>query len=141
VRVYIAARYELRKEALALAAELEAAGHAVVSRWIRGKGWGARPADNAAYYLTDIIIADAVVLLTEDPGKRLPAKTASARHVELGYALRAGKRIIVVGPRQNVFQYLPGVERFSSVAGMLRGLERGWAEEPEGDDEPAGDPA
>ena len=40
------------------------------------------------------------------------AQTAAAagHHVEFGYALAQGKRIILVGHRENVFNYLPEIE-------------------------------
>jgi hypothetical protein len=47
--------------------------------------------------------ADAVIIFTEIPNAT-PA--TGGRHVEFGLALAQGKRVIVVGPRENVFHYL-----------------------------------
>src|SRR5260221_13260147 len=58
----------------------------------------------AAEDLADIDQADAVVLFTQ-AGRHF----AGGRHVEAGYALGKGKRLVVVGPRENVFYHLPEV--------------------------------
>jgi hypothetical protein len=47
--------------------------------------------------------ADAVIIFTEIPNTVL---ATGGRHVEFGLALAQGKRVIVVGPRENVFHYL-----------------------------------
>ncbi len=47
--------------------------------------------------------ADAVIIFTEIPNTIL---ATGGRHVEFGLALAQGKRVIIVGPRENVFHYL-----------------------------------
>ena len=47
--------------------------------------------------------ADAVIVFTEMPNSVL---ATGGSHVEFGLALAQGKRVIVVGPRENVFHYL-----------------------------------
>ena len=47
--------------------------------------------------------ADAVIIFTEIPNTIL---ATGGRHVEFGLALAQGKRMIIVGPRENVFHYL-----------------------------------
>jgi hypothetical protein len=37
-------------------------------------------------------------------------RSRGGHHVEFGYALAQGKRIILVGHRENVFNYLPEIE-------------------------------
>lgn len=79
----------------------------------------------AADDLEDVLAADTLIAFTEPP-----RSTASrgGRHVELGIALASGKRILVVGPRENVFCSLPQVEHYPSwrdasyrVVRLLRG--------------------
>ena len=54
--------------------------------------------------------ADAVIIFTEIPNTIL---ATGGRHVEFGLALAQGKRVIIVGPRENVFHYLlPGSQVF-----------------------------
>jgi len=57
----------------------------------------------------DVQAAEIVISFTEPP-----RSTASrgGRHVEFGYALAAGKRVWVVGYRENVFHWLANVEFF-----------------------------
>lgn len=108
---------------LRIARELEKRGHHVTSRWLAGKSRGATRADNAAYSLTDILIADCLVLFAEGPampgGQRADG---CGQHVEFGVGLRAGKRLVVVGRRENVFQYVPSVEQFQTIERLLAGL-------------------
>jgi len=37
------------------------------------------------------------------------------RHVEFGLALAWGKRLMIVGPRENVFHCLPQVEQYANM--------------------------
>lgn len=73
----------------------------------------------------DVQRADVVIAFTEPP-----RSTASrgGRHVELGLALAWQKHTIIVGPRENVFCWLPEVDHYDrwataalAVTRMLRG--------------------
>ena len=44
------------------------------------------------------------------------------RHVETGYALAHGKRVILVGERENVFHYLPEVEVVKDFPSLVERL-------------------
>lgn len=44
------------------------------------------------------------------------------RHVEFGYAMAKGKRLIVVGHRENLFHEHPAVEFFASMWDMVRAI-------------------
>jgi hypothetical protein len=122
VRIHIAARHELRAWASRIATRLQRAGHRVVSRWIDGDGRAATTADNARYTLTDILVADCVLLLSDGGRKRRAGARPSDRHVEFGYALRAGKRLCVLGSRETSFAHLPAVERYGTVKDLIDGL-------------------
>ena len=121
MRIYMAARYSRRLELLAYAKELRAAGHEVTSRWLNGTHEAAdndtsRWGDFAKDDLEDIRRSDVIVLFTETA-----LVPRNSRMVELGIALGLAKRIIIVGPRENVFCCLPDVlvyrswEDFNSV--------------------------
>ena len=114
---YLAARYDRMPEMVEVADRLRGIGHEVTSRWIRG--FGNPDADTALYDLTDVVIADALVLFTEDPTANVPFAARGGRHVEFGYALRAGKKLYLVGPRENIFHELPDVLAFDDVDEML----------------------
>lgn len=128
MKVYLAARYSRREQLKELAAELERMGHTVTSRWLETE-WVNRPDQSsaappeyrqkyAAIDLEDVRAADVVISFTESPGDG----SRGGRHVEFGYALALGKRMIVVGHRENLFHEHPTVEFFGSTWDMLRGV-------------------
>ena len=112
-----------------LANELRQMGHEVSTRWLetnfetdaRGRSATA-PAEYRAKYaeidMEDVRAADCVINFTEPPddGGR------GGRHVEFGFAVALGKRLIVVGYRENLFHHLPVVEFYSSKWDMLRAI-------------------
>jgi len=57
--------------------------------------------------MEDVTGADIVMNFTEPPRS---AANRGGRHVEYGIALALGKRVIVIGYRENIFHYLPRVE-------------------------------
>jgi hypothetical protein len=135
MRVYLAARYSRWQELAGYAEELRAIGYEVTSRWIKGdhelRADGQGEADHWAVVWAsedreDLLAADIVVSFTE--GADVPGRARGGRHVEFGMALETGKRLLVVGPRENVFHHLPGVERFADWPSCLRFLV-GYAEE------------
>ena len=96
--------------------ELEAIhGLEVTSRWLKeAASFNASihdftPANHMACAIDDvedILNADVVVLFTIDgdtPTKR------GGRHFESGFAYGRGRKLIVCGPRENIFHYLPDV--------------------------------
>ena len=58
----------------------------------------------------DLCSADCVISFTEEP--RTMSNSRGGRHVEHGMAIALGKRVIVVGHRENIFHCLPQVEFF-----------------------------
>jgi hypothetical protein len=94
------------------AAQLEAAGHVVTSRWVRGvHPVGGDVSKYAAEDIEDVIAADAIISFTEEPRS---SNSNGGRHVEHGLALGRGKRLIVVGFRENVFHHLEHCEFFET---------------------------
>lgn len=123
MKIYIAARHELRRRARTVADGLEDAGHRVVARWIRGPGVDHVPvADAATFAMTDVLAADCVVLITESRWDGKSAPGASDPHVEFGYALRAGKQLCVLGPRDSSFCALHQVARYRTIKELVNGL-------------------
>lgn len=142
-RVYLAARYSRRLELCDYRAALIAHGVTVTSRWLDGghqldaagvpiNDDGERrfeagdPAVNhlRAHFahedLADVLAADTLLAFTEPP-RASPSR--GGRHVELGIALAADMRVVVIGPRENVFCWLPQVEHYEawqSFADALR---------------------
>lgn len=61
----------------------------------------------------DVELSDMLIAFTEEPRS---SASRGGRHVELGIALALAKRVIVVGPRENVFCWLPEVEHYERWA-------------------------
>lgn len=57
--------------------------------------------------IEDLESAATVVSFTGEGGK-------GGRHVEFGYAIATGKRLVIIGRRENIFHCHPNVEQFSS---------------------------
>jgi hypothetical protein len=118
LKIYLASRYTRREEMLGCAAELEAMGHEVTARWIRGnhqisdQGLSEEACAEerqrfAVEDAEDLFAAQCVVSFTEPP--RSPF-SRGGRHVEFGMGVTSGKKSIVVGHRENVFHCLPFIE-------------------------------
>lgn len=116
MKVYLAARHGRQENMLQVAAVLREFGHEVTSRWLETE-WAAIPDQSSAippeYMLKyalidmeDVAKSEVVVSFTESPGD----VSRGGRHVEFGIAAAWGKRLIVVGHRENRFHHLPRVE-------------------------------
>jgi hypothetical protein len=90
-----------------IAEGLRRRGHWIVSRWIDGQDTDDRQA--VARDWEDLHNADCLVAFAETPGA--PGRQRGGRHVEFGIALARGIRVILVGEPENVFHYLPRVEK------------------------------
>jgi len=132
MEIYLAARYTRRTELVCCRADLLAVGYTVTSRWLAGEGDatndGVAPEGTeeerqrwALIDWEDIKAAGVMINFTEPPGS---THSRGGRHVEFGMALFRGKRPIVVGPRENVFHCLPGVEVYETWAECLTQLVR-----------------
>jgi hypothetical protein len=146
-RIYLAARYSRREELCGYRAELEALGHTVTSRWLNGSHQisdlgvplgddgealfeGDANTERAARLrqhfatedISDVTNAQIVMSFTEVPRS---GQSRGGRHVEFGVALALDKVLIVVGPRENVFHWLPEVEQHDTWAAALKALQDG----------------
>ena len=136
MRIYLAARYTRREELCRYRDTLRAMGHDVQARWLDGKhqisdkgqpigdhgeaiveGHDAsqRNAELRAKFaqddFEDVTGADAVISFTEPPRSQA---NRGGRHVEYGVALALGKRLLVVGHRENLFHWLPQAEFYET---------------------------
>ena len=108
MKVYLAGRYQEQKT-MRLVRSVWAPEIAVTSRWIDGKHDGVEARTCALDDLADIDEAEALVLWNP---QRFHGQGRGGRHVELGYALALGKRVLIVGDRENVFHSHPLVELY-----------------------------
>ena len=116
-------------------AELAHMGHEVTSRWVRrepqldgreqpvdadqGRGSEAR---YAIEDLEDLQTADWIIFFSEPPRS---TNSRGGRHVEFGAALALGMRMILVGPRENVFHYAPEIEVYDDWQALRDVLDGG----------------
>lgn len=151
--VYLAARYSRRAEMRAHAADLHVRGHTVTSRWLDiGHGIASddetvedpvetilgqtdpdadslRLAERcAAVDVADLLSSNTVVTFTEPP--HAVGSHRGGRHVEFGIAFgantanpNAARRLIVVGPVENVFHAPSGLRRYPDWPTLLADLD------------------
>lgn len=127
MRFYISARYGRREEAEALGNQLIAEGYEITSQWI----WRNQPQDYedatddevaefAREDLEDVSLANALIALSE-PSENIYGR--GGRHVEYGYAVAQGfMELYVVGPRENIFHYMPDVIVTSTIDELIEYL-------------------
>ncbi len=129
MKIYLAARYTRRLELCGVRDVLTVLGHEITSRWLDGSHQldnagrplgdtgellfeaGSPEVDHfrhkfATDDLEDVLAAETLIAFTEEPRS---GNSRGGRHVELGVALGARKQVVIVGPRENVFCWLPQV--------------------------------
>lgn len=125
MKVYIAAPWVRRPEAIAVGEQFKAAGHELTCRWFHHETDG-DPNDstgvtcNAASIryqanedIVDVRKADVLVVLN--------LQKSEGKAVETGIAIAAGIPVVSVGPRSNIFQSLG--HEVADVAAALAMLE------------------
>ena len=127
MRVYLAARYSRKKEIKALIPILLEHNILTTSRWLEETNSETAHLDEftptfgrntAGIALDDSANSDAFVFFSEDPKIGTPR---GGRHVEFGYALARGKRLIAIGGQENIFHFLPEIVHYSDIDSFLEG--------------------
>lgn len=130
-KIYLAARYSRNEEMRGVRDVLQALGYEVTASWIDQHGGNLLesfvteqlnddPAGCAQYAqidVGDLAAADTVISFTSPGGGG-----KGGRHVEYGLALGLVKRLIIVGPRENVFHTLPQAEWFPDWPRLVMAL-------------------
>lgn len=98
---------------------IESYGHKVVSTWIDSYPQPINRSELAEKELKEIDECDCLMAFTEDPET---AHYKGGRHVEYGYAIAKHKDIIVVGPKENLFYWLPTNLHFRKIEDLVRHL-------------------
>lgn len=115
---YLAGRYDRREEFQLMVPLFEAVGIGVKATWLSGTHEGAEDPATLRWCaeedLADVAFCDLLVFFSEH---RDVGFTSGGRHVELGYALGRRKRVVVIGPIENVFHH--AVERYESLGAFL----------------------
>ena len=122
-RIALIARLGRRPEMREIAKRLEAMGHAMCSTWVRcddedGDLTLRQRQDAAVWNADDLESAGTAIAFTERPPMP-PGSERGGRHADFGYALAVCKRVIVVGPRENIAYWHPKVEQVGTVAELL----------------------
>ncbi len=123
MRVYIAAPWVRKQEAIAAGELFKAAGHVITSRWFSHEG---DPTDSTGFAgpdaeikrqatedMLDVLLSEAVVVLN--------LEKSEGKAVETGIALVASIPLISVGPRSNIFQSI--CTEVATVEDALKALE------------------
>ena len=117
MKVYLAGRYQEREKLVQYAIALGLAEIEVTSRWLEETHQPNTQLTDvpdlelvkyAVWDLQDVDSADILVQICDEPNTR------GGAHVEFGFALGAGKKIVVVGPEHNIFHRLPSVYKFDT---------------------------
>lgn len=121
MKIYVAAMYSKRIEVREHHARiLQEAGHEVTARWLWEGGLPGSEVASAFKDIEDVARADALVLVTNPIGTNF---SGGGRCVEMGYAMAAGKLVIVVGERENIFCWHPDVFVVASMEMVLMTLD------------------
>lgn len=119
MKIYLAARFSRREELIDYADSLKEDGHEITSSWVYGGEDGLSREDIAKLDVCDVLRADMVVLFTEPYGT---AVAGGGRHTEFGIGLGTGKKLAIVGEREQIFCWYPGVIQEPSVNHLRRYL-------------------
>jgi nucleoside 2-deoxyribosyltransferase len=131
MNLYLAASFSRQAEMRAVRSRLQSEGFGITSRWPdetpcpEGQNRVAFLTDMVDVDLFDLDLADAIVRFTDQSAilgkvEPVPASLATgARHFETGYAYARGKKVIIVGGCQNVFDYLRGFVHVADVEELV----------------------
>ncbi len=133
MKIYLAARYSRFAEMQGYAFTLQRYGHVITARWISGdhkiddQGLSIEAKRSlreqfAIEDLSDVCAADLIISFTEVPRS---SNSRGGRHVELGIGIGLGKKLMVVGHRENIFHCLPVVQFFATWEECVHTLTRG----------------
>jgi nucleoside 2-deoxyribosyltransferase len=119
--IYLAARFSRRHEMQGIRGDiLRNQVGLVTSRWIDNCTDDEADALKCAKIdIEDLDAADVVIAFADEPRSN---RSRGGHHVEFGYGLAQGKRIILIAHRENVFNYLPEVEFFPTWESCLATL-------------------
>lgn len=122
MRIYQAGMFARRDEFVENIALMEQAGHSNGARWLTDETNMEGASDEerqrfAIMDMEDVAKCELVIAYTEE-GEG-PGTGRGGRHVEFGAAIAMNKEVVIVGPRENVFHYLPGLMAFDTLEDAL----------------------
>jgi hypothetical protein len=130
-KIYIASMWGRMEEMNEHAAVFRKAGYEVTAQWLDCFG------KNAAYEIDAVGMERAALMDLEDIDRadvlihytsaKASMNRGGGRHFEMGYAYRSYKWVIVVGEREQVFCYLPGVDVVATTEEALTLIDKAVA--------------
>jgi hypothetical protein len=72
--------------------------------------------------VNDVKSCDLLIAFTEEPRSEKSGYSRGGRHVEMGIALGLRTPVWIVGPRENLFCYLPSVMRYNTIDEAVKTL-------------------
>lgn len=113
MKVYLAGLFEDRNFIVLAADALRRNGVEITSQWLDPETTkGLARVENLMMDLDDVDRSDVLVAFSKSPTTLF---VRGGRHVEFGYALKGCKRLVVIGPRENLFHYHPDVEVYATL--------------------------
>lgn len=109
MKIYLAGRFNRLEELRGYADCLTSDGHEVTASWVYGGEEGLKYDDIAELDFKDVQRADCIVHFTEPHASSNPGGGA---HTEFGIAIALGLELFIVGEKQQVFHWTPGVTQF-----------------------------
>ena len=130
--IYIAGPWKDRPHVIDQAQKLREAGFTVDCRWLTANDV-ADDDPNRAQYLKDQAMNDIEDLIKADLLMVINTRQSEGKAVELGMAIAALKRIIIIGDRTNIFNYLniPRFDWIEEAIAFLLAEEKAAAEKDE----------
>ena len=126
MRVYLASGFRQRFVLRRAAVWLMLHDHEIISTWIWIEERPRREAQDfdtfareiAEKNLLELWKADVVIIDADG----IASDNSGGVHTELGFALGAGKRTILVGQKGNTFHWLREIEKFPTWSALFRGF-------------------
>jgi nucleoside 2-deoxyribosyltransferase len=123
MKIYLAAPFSKMDILREHAKQLRAAGHECTSGWLRERKdpnadieEGENYRKHAERDIIDIDRSDEFTVFTVDPKEWIKR---GGKHFEAGYAYARNKSLVYIGPRENIFYFLPEWEHYDSFEEYL----------------------
>ena len=128
MRIYTAARFSRIKEVRAYCARLVDLDHQITSNWVYRTDenledlYSAEAPVIAAQDIEDVLSANCLILFSDPPRS---TNSRSGKEVEFGIGIGTERhRLILCGPRSNIFHAYDGVEDYPTFAALDAQLTR-----------------
>ena len=112
MKIYIAASFPRKEDAITLANELKKAGHQIVSKWHDEDNEYATEEQMPIRARRDIIDMERCHMMVQLTGDNL---SHGGRHCECGLAVALHKEVVLIGTREQVIHWLPEVLVFEDI--------------------------